>query len=261
MERHLVPADGPEDLPIAKGVLVTDELCKKHGCDAVLLLPTKGNLSGTTVHHVIGDAAVNALAKGRPVTLPSGHTMRLETPLTYRWGGRKEIVLAVYAGKKMLDLLDGLQEAPACVVVPWTMAYDGVQEWIATWNPLVVGAAPTAQAQLIANPMVERAMRSLSSAVNKSTGLSHPRDRQSAIELLRELRRHGEDFAAADLRAWAMREGWTPKGADELQEIAEAVIEGRRIGVAGLTSWRPDIIDQFRKEVRGKASPPGGTKP
>jgi hypothetical protein len=255
-ERFLIPADGPQEEPVAQGLALTDKLCARHSADAVLLVPTQRNVEGTSLGSVLGEGVVRALLGNRTVKLPSGHTLCLQTERTFRHSHDRNVILAVYATDRMLCLIDDARDAPAVIVVPWTM--ESVRNWQRTWNPSVSGRAKQEPEQLIGSPLLEFALKSLTGAVNLSTGLVHPRDRAAAVDLFRLLFRDGERWDPDAVRAWALRNGWTARGADDLREVAEGVLQGRRLQGGNPMSWRPDIIEYFRQELR---EPAGSTPP
>jgi hypothetical protein len=60
-------------------------------------------------------------------------------------------------------------------------------------------------------------------------GVSHPLDRDRAIDTFREMKKAGvlpESFA---IERWALSHGWDKDEAHSLKEIAHAIKEGRRV--------------------------------
>ncbi len=74
-----------------------------------------------------------------------------------------------------------------------------------------------------------------------------------AVELFRILYKNNEHYDPVSVRTWAIRNGWTPNGADELKYIAQAILDRRPIrGSKGLYPWRKDLIEHLRKEAEKK---------
>lgn len=106
---------------------------------------------------------------------------------------------------------------------------------------------------LIDNPVVEKALELLTDYVNLNNDLLTDHDRGPAVDLFKRLRDAGERYDPSALRAWAVGHAWSPRGADELQRVAEAVLERRRIRVGRQRWWNDNLVEQLRAEARGKA--------
>jgi len=252
IKRYLVPATGPDVSKIELALLKLESICEELGGnkDAILLIPTKNNLRGTSLETALGKDVADALYKGKSVKLNSGGNLKLETERTFRGLWRSDIILGVYVTKKMLNMIDDAKDAKAVIVVPWNIK--DVKEWQMTWNPILIGESENKSSpkKLIENPVVEEALKTLTKRVNLSTGLSHPSDRDAAIELFRILLKNNELFDPVAIRAWAIRNGWTSEGADELKDIAEGVLKGKRYRVSPYSSWAKDIIEQLRDAAK-----------
>jgi hypothetical protein len=236
-------------MAIRKAIALLDELSARlHTPDTIMLIPAKLNLQGV-IEEALGNRVVRALAQGKRVSLPSGANMRVETQKTFRDSRSQDLILGMYVTQKMLNQIDGAKQAAAVIVVPWTM--EEVAEWRKTWNPKLPGqeSAPS-QTVLVENPAVEAALEMLTHTVNLSTGLSHPSDKTQAVKLFRLLFDNGELYDADSVRAWAMRNGWTPEGADELRAVAQAVSERKRIkGGRFPTEHARTLIGRLRKRA------------
>jgi len=249
VERYLVPDNISEVDQIKLGLATLDRLCSQSvdTAEAVLLVPTKHQIQHTSLASVLGPNISKTLHKGNEVSLPCDMNLRLETVQTFRGSYKPYFVLAVYASKKMLDKIDSAVNITAMIIVLGLKS--DIEQWKRTWNPQVVGEPPTSPEKLIDNPVVEEAMIALTSSINISTGLVHPRDKSSAVQLLRELHKHGELFDPNSLSSWALRNGWTPEGADDLNKIAQAILDHRPIRGGGIHHWRPDIIEYLKQRV------------
>jgi hypothetical protein len=250
IERHLVPANGPQVEPIKTALNLLTELCEKLDRDGILLVPTKANVRGTTLEEALGTKVAKALSKGQRVGLLGGRKLGLRTERTFWDSWTIEVIIAVYPTQRMLDQIDSARNAAAVIVVAWIM--DDVREWRRTWNPHVLGEAPTAPEVLIENPVVEEALKMLTSTVNLSTGLTHPSDKEAAVQLFRQLYKKRELYDPNSIRAWALRNGWAPKGADQLRDVAQAILDRRPIRGGRHPYWRRDIIKVLREQAKGK---------
>lgn len=51
----------------------------------------------------------------------------------------------------------------------------------------------------------------------------HPRDKEHVDETLRILRANGHSLKPAEMRSWAIRNGWKPGAADELAKLVQRI--------------------------------------
>lgn len=188
-----IKSEGPNPQAIKDGLRWLDSICTStQKCDGLLAFLVKSQ-SIDVMSEVIGETLAKALAKSGKIKLP-GLSVRLslmtEREKFYRWDGP---VLAVYPSKELIDKIDTLFDVTHVLVIPWTL--QEIQYWISTWDAHELGTQPTGRTKkLVSNPVVEEALISLTAAVNKATGLSHPLDKASAIDLFRRLRAAGEHF-------------------------------------------------------------------
>ena len=193
----------------------------------VLFLPQKGTFN-ECLERTLGEDLSRRLIRDKVVNFGDGSKLSLETRRTFRrWKGSIDIIVGIYVTEEMFDQIDSVRQARGVIVVPWDT--EDVREWRRAWNPETVGEGKLEADVLIENPKVERNLIKLTKTVNLSSPLSHRSDRSMAIELLRELYEHREVFEAKTLKAWALRNGWSPEGANALRDIAQAILLGKRI--------------------------------
>lgn len=138
VQRLLLPNTNQSPVHVLAGVNVADRLCETSGTlEVILLVPAKASLTSGPLHDALGASVHNALAKGKPVKLPSGALMRCETMDTLKWVSTPAVLIAVFAGQAMMDKIDSLQNLTAVVAVPWTP--DAIEDWTKTWSPKVLG--------------------------------------------------------------------------------------------------------------------------
>jgi len=179
-----------------------------------------------------------------------GSFLTCETKRTFKNYMSTEVVLCVFPDKDMLKALDSVRNLKVAVVIPWHM--EEISEWIRAWNPIILGKEHGEAERLITNPVVEEAMAMLTRHINLSTGLINPSDRRSAIELLKILRDNGDLYDPASLRAWALRHGWTPEGAEDLESYAQAALQRRPVQ-GNKYAWRSGIIKILRQRASEKS--------
>lgn len=223
VQRILLPDTNQSPEHILNGVSVADHVCKTTGTlEVIFLIPAKASLTSGTLHQALGTTVHTALVKGNPVRLPSGAQMRCETMKTLQWVSTPSVIIAVYASQNMMDKIDSLQNLVAVVAVPWTP--EAVENWEKTWSPKVLGKPGKSvkpAAKLIADPIVEQAMKSLTSIANRAHNILHPSDEDHAKRILRILRSHNHNEPAQNIKLWAIKNGWQPKAAERLEVLAE----------------------------------------
>lgn len=225
VQRVLLPDTSLSFEHILTGVSVANHLCETSGAlDVIFLVPAKPSLVTGDLTKVLGAGVHDALGKGKPVKLPCGAQMRCETMKTLQWVTKPAVLIAVFANQNMMDKVDALQNLVAIVAVPWTP--DAVDNWTKTWSPKVLGkpakagkiAKPT---KLIADSIVEQAMKSLTAMVNRAHNTLHPSDEDQAKRILRILRARDHQEPAQNIKLWAIKNGWLPKAAERLEVLAE----------------------------------------
>lgn len=239
----MIRSEGSEqeavDIALQKGA----ELAWEIGEDAevILLVPTK-RVAGTTLAQALGDKAIRCLEQDGFVTV-SGMRLGLESQRTYR-SRRCDVVIGIYPTRRMLNMIDDSQ-VKAVVIVPWSMTE--TQDWIGTWAPSFIGGLRAAEPVSGMSPLVEESLGSLTRRVNLSTGLGHPNDRAAAQEILRRLKKVGENLDPVEIRRWAARNGWSSGHADDLKELAERESRTKSTMLKKPHMWNDSIIEILKE--------------
>jgi hypothetical protein len=166
---------------------------------------------------------------------------------TFWQSANNRILLALYPDKRFLDVIDSINGVSEMVVVPWTMRE--IEDWKSARNATVLGATPLAKRaeSAIQNRTVRNAMRSLSRSVNKSTELGHPADKSRAVDTFFILLENGERYAPKEIKVFLVaEEGWEPVKASEVEELAKAILEGKK--PRRVSSWASNILEIWRSE-------------
>lgn len=98
------------------------------------------------------------------------------------------------------------------------------------------------------NTTLRNALNSLTGAVNLATGLTHPNDRNRAIETFLILRQHGIILLREEIEAWALRNNWKPEDADQLGSLAQQIGNGAQADIVGGPWWADDIYERWSRE-------------
>ncbi len=218
----------------------------------MLFTPSKQQLKTTTLAQTLGPVVAKSLTDNRRTSLNGRFTLENKTLQTGRFALPQSVVIACYANEKMMEHLDGLKGLVGVVAVPYIR--DAADVWQKRWNAHVHGAARQAQpAPLIEDRVVAAALTSLTILVNVSHGILHPRDKQSADMILRILRAKGHELDPVSIKSWAIRNGWDPKGGEDLAKLA-ARIAGLK-GTPSLTKFNDPAALYARWQSRPPNSP------
>jgi len=223
--RVLIPNDDQSVDAISLAFSYANEICKvSQGTiqEVILFVPGKDSVKFTTLSSALGERNAKILHDGGVVSLPSGIPIRLETIRTLRWVTKPSVLISVYSDQKMLDQVDATKNLFGIVAVPHIP--EALERWQKTWSPEVHGAAKQSVQTLIGDLIVEQALISLTHSINLSHSLLNPRDKEHTDRTLRILRTNGHAEKPENLRSWAIKNGWHPKAAEELEKLAVKVL-------------------------------------
>lgn len=250
-----IDSHGPNPEGVKKGFAWLYQISKqdedkRHGIVAV---NTKKNLDNIqdTIEELIGAGGFRSLRNDNRVTIEHLQ-VSLVTNRIRPSGWRSGPALVLYPSDDLLDTVDGLHGVTDVLVVPWHR--ESFQPWIDTWNASdLEGDSGDDKAQeIISDPVLEEALETLHGTVNSSTGVTHPSDRSSAIELFKILEKGGISYDPAEVRAWLVAEkSWDPDHANDVQEIAEGVLEGRRFQYER-GRWTDDLLELLRERAENQ---------
>lgn len=191
--------------------------------EVVLFVAAKRQLTDTTFPDLVGVQAAKTLNNNGVVTLPSGKPMRAVTLATLRAARRGTLMLVFWADENMMEKVDGLDDIVAIVTYPWLD--DGIDNWIRTWSPHIVGQADSAAAPLISDPIVAAALSSLTTCVNLGNHGLHGHYAEQTDRTLGILRAKNHPLDAEAMKLWAIKHGWHPKMAGDLEKKAKKVVD------------------------------------
>ncbi|MCY1211228.1 hypothetical protein D9M72_229380 [compost metagenome] len=221
MTQRFMTEDGqPSDVEKALKAAAAQAESDPSIVEVVFVVPTLKDLPSTTLAGAIGEGPSKKLAKGEPVTF---HNLPARATSVSKFVRPRQsaLVVAVYADRKTMNLLDEAVGAHTVIAVPHVLS--ALDAWKNAWSPQVLGqpTAPAPAQTPVKDGVVTKALEDLTSSINLSNAALGVQDRARAEEVLRSLRcldHHQEP--AANLRAWAVGRGWKPKAADELQKMA-----------------------------------------
>ena len=224
IHRVLIPGNGQDNQAIAMAIKLGIELSRKVANDiegVALVVPTKKSIRQPILEAVVSKRIAMLLHKGQQVPMGGGLGLRAETIRAYKTGSHKDIVIAIGADSKMMNKVDAMSDLHTVIAVPQKDgALDG---WAATWSPLIPGVKKKVEVQLINDQLVATALSALAYSIDLSKRGLTGQDRKQVENMIRLLRQNNHQEEPANVRAWAVKNGWLPKTADELVEIWENV--------------------------------------
>jgi hypothetical protein len=245
---------GDDDDATNAVVLGIQWLLARDDGELLVLVPQKSQFHHRTIlHEVIGEDVARGLGRGRglignPPRAVYASTLRGFPPADWPGGS----VLALWADPKMLGKLDQSRRVTAVCAVPWSRA-DEVAMWASARGAVDLSRPNARQPEppTIHDPVVEVAMRGLTTSVNLSSVLLDPRDRAYAIGTFRVLQAGGHGWDPDEIKTWALANGWEMEGAERLREYAIGVQQGRRYRTDRWSALRAEALDMWRNEAEG----------
>lgn len=208
----------------------------------LLVVPGKDNLDH--IQGVVGSAVVKQLRKDNRARFGDGTiTLMTERINPSFWS---DPMLILYAGNRLLGMVDSLQTPSKILFVPWRR--EEGRGWAYMWSARELGSSAEPPPKQFSNPTVRAALKSLTNRVNLSTGLAHPSDRAAAIKMFRILRNGGEQFDPEEVRAWLISElNWQPKHANEAEAVAADILAGKKLRASASGDWPRGILKRWRE--------------
>jgi hypothetical protein len=203
---------------------------------------TKAQLDGD-IGTALGDTPTSVLKKGASLRA-EGKPLHFYTKLTLPRSAHGSVILAVHPDRKLMTAIDSLHGAHALVVVPWNM--EDVQSWIEAHGPTEILTSTSVQPISPSNPIIVVALESLLDSINRSTGIIHPRDKSRAIDTFRALQNARVEVEPAEVRAWLIQNGLSPRHAEDIAQIASSPGSFRR---PGKSSLRSDIVSYWKTKA------------
>jgi hypothetical protein len=203
------------------------------------------NLNGI-ISKVVEQKFVGRLKKdGRAII--SGTEVILVTKRKPIHDGNDTPLVAFYPATRFLDQLVSIPNVSEILVVPHSL--EALEPWIKMWNATELGASPQPRQMPLSNLVVRQALKNLTRVVNVSTGIAHPRDKETTIQILEILRDGGEMFTPEEVKAYLVIEcDWKAKYAQEVAEIAQKVLKYKRLSKGGPV-LRYDTLKIWREKA------------
>lgn len=240
---YFTRSEGPDEKNAEEAFSWLVENCKPLG---IMAVPGLANLNGIILK-IIGEDAVESLKRQGKMAIPGGEIL-LITERKLLYDAKNSPILAFYPSSKFLDVIDSIPNASALLVVPWL--FKEVQPWIKAWSATELGQQPSASASLLRSKTVEQALKDLTASVNLSTGITHPSDRNAAIQTFEILKAANEPFSPDEVKAWLVgKGGWKATDAQEVAELVQKILEGKKLKTTSRV-WVDNILEIWKKAAQ-----------
>ncbi len=190
----------------------------------ILLIATKRNTGW--FERLFGEGAVKQLFNGakfkncRPI-------IKIESLQTFRADAvSSEIIITCGLDDKDVLKIDDCYSAKAIIAIPWLRQF--LQKWIQTWNPADIRGGQTPPSYPEPSCVVKKAMESLTSSINMSTGIHHPSDENRAKTFIRALHKYESNLDSNIVGAYLVRKlGWSANHAKDIEKLIDTLNAGR----------------------------------
>jgi hypothetical protein len=99
------------------------------------------------------------------------------------------------------------------------------------------------------NPILRKAIETLSNVVNVSTGLAHPLDNSRAKELFKALHKQGIPLNSNEVYSVAIENSWPERHAKALSDLAGKIENGGRVQIKHPKDWGEPTVKRIIAEL------------
>lgn len=138
-----------------------------------------------------------------------------------------EIVVGFGLDSKQLFRLDDFYSIKIIILVPWLK--EDVKKWVQTWNPIEI-SMKREPIKTFPEPsdVIKKAMNSLTSSINMSTGISHPTDEELAKTYILALHKYEWTLDADIVGSYLVKQlNWQSNDAAKIEKLINTLNEGR----------------------------------
>lgn len=134
------------------------------------------------------------------------------------------ITMGLNAGDVMK--FDDFYGVKVIIAIPWLSG--GLEDWVQTWAPTDIRTQEQPDTYRLPDPIVQEAMKELTSFVNMTTGIHHPSDDRLAKTYIRALHKYVEGLDGDVVAAYMVRElGWNTDHAKDVRKLIDTLNDGR----------------------------------
>ncbi len=138
----------------------------------------------------------------------------------------QDIVITMGLDTEDVMKIDDFYGVKAIIAIPWLP--ERLEDWVQTWAPIDIRTQEQPETYPLPNPIVQEAMKELTSSVNMTTGIHHPSDERQAKTYIRALYKYVDDLDGDVIAAYMVRElGWDTDHAKDVKKLIDTLNDGR----------------------------------
>lgn len=226
-KRMIIPGYDQWDERVNIAISCAEQICEESGnAEIVFLAPTRASFEPDAVRASLGENAHQSLLLRGKLQLSSGRFIYFETIKTLRRVPSRAIIIVIYASQSMMDDVDAIRGLAAIVAVPWST--DVIADWQLAWSAQVYGQPKTPVSVLVKDPVIEQGLQALSASINPAHARLRPAEVKHARQIFQILKANQHIESPYNIRLWAVRHGWFPKAAKELESLFQQVLSIRK---------------------------------
>lgn len=242
--RYYVDTQGNDDQAYIEAMQKASDIAKEDTeiKKVILLVNTKSNTGW--FERILGAAAVKKLFTGIRITgfIP---LYKLETKITFKDDYQHQyVVITCGWDSKEVAKIDDYGCAKYIIAIPWSQG--ALTDWVKTWQATELrGKAVQAHAEL--SCVVKTALSRLTSAVNLSSGITHPSDVQLTKTYLLALHTYETPLDEAAIKGFLATDlGWESEEIDMITGFIRTLKSGKPL--RGANKAEIDYFyDQWKK--------------
>lgn len=109
--------------------------------------------------------------------------------------------------------------------------------------------------RIIKNKVALMALKSFAALANRTSGISHPSDKRTAIEIFEILKQNNEPYNPDEIKSWLiLKAKWKPEFAEDVVKIAKGILEGKKFtSIQKGPMFKVGMIETWREESNDPA--------
>ncbi len=190
----------------------------------VFLANTKSNTGW--LERLYGQKTVNKLFSGMEFK-DCKPTFIIKTRKTYSDPhSSKDIVITMGLDSEDVMKVDDFYGVKAIIAIPWLL--EQLEDWVQTWAPTDIRTQKQPENYPLPDPIVQEAMKELTSSVNMTTGIHHHSDEHQAKTFIRALHKYMDGLNGDIVAAYMVRElGWKADHARDIKKLIDTLNNGK----------------------------------
>ncbi len=160
----------------------------------------------------------------------------------------QDIVITMGLDAEDVMKIDDFNGVKAIIAIPWLPEL--LQVWVQTWSPTDIRTKEKPATYPLPNPLVQEAMKELTSSINKTTGIHHPSDERQAKTYIRALFAYTDGLDGEEVAAYLVRElGWDTEYAKDIKKLIDTLNAGKYFQ-GGDKTYLKNHIKRWKEKIK-----------